>query len=127
MKLSPYLDPNGDGAVTRDEFTFFVRAWGGQDDSAATLARALQVQRSHQQLLGSTSIRLRSCSFNPLCHPTPSLLGRSRGSCVSPLLVPTNTEAPTASQSALVLQIKRTLNVVGVAPLDCVDCVDLVD
>ena len=41
--MSPYFDANGDNTVTNDEFTAFVRMYGGHDNSADTLKRALQV------------------------------------------------------------------------------------
>lgn len=43
QQLAPYIDANGDEQVSHEEFTAFVRNFGGVDDSQETLKKAIQV------------------------------------------------------------------------------------
>lgn len=43
QQLAPYIDANGDERVSHDEFTAFVRQFGGKDDSRDTVLKAIQV------------------------------------------------------------------------------------
>jgi hypothetical protein len=50
QQLAPYIDANGDEQVSHDEFTAFVRNFGGVDDSRETLQKAIQVTASSYHL-----------------------------------------------------------------------------